>query len=81
MQFVLISIISLAALGIIAALASIFTKGGTDEPIVEARDCSTCSSVATGECKIGCRLEERKRNNGEGKRTVGKEKTTVSEEK
>ena len=81
MQFVLISIISLAALGIIAALASIFTKGGTDEPIVEARDCSTCSSVATGECKIGCLLEERKRNNGEGKRAVGKEKTTVSEEK
>ena len=61
MQFVIISIISLIVLGIIAALASIFTKGGTDEPIVEARDCSTCSSVATGECKIGCLLEERKR--------------------
>ena len=61
MQFVIISIVSLVVLGIIAALASIFTKGGTDEPIVEARDCSTCSSLVSGECKIGCLLEERKR--------------------
>ena len=61
MQFALICILSLLGLGVVAALASMFTKGGTDEPIVEAHDCSSCSSVATGECKIGCLLEEKKR--------------------
>ena len=61
MQFVLICIGSLVVLGIVAALASMLTKGGTDEPVVEAHDCSTCSSVASGECKIGCLLEEKKR--------------------
>ena len=61
MQFVVISLLSLAALGIVAALVSMFTKGGTDEPITEARDCSTCSSIKSGECKIGCMIEEKKR--------------------
>ena len=61
MQFAIICIVSLLALGVIAALASIFTKGGTDEPVTEAHDCSTCSSVASGECKIGCLIEEKKR--------------------
>ncbi len=61
MQFVVICILSLLALGIIAALASVFTKGGTDEPITQAHDCSTCSSVASGECKIGCMLEEKRK--------------------
>ena len=61
MEFVLICIGALVALGVVAALASMFTKGGTDEPIVEAHDCSSCSSVASGECKIGCLLEEKKR--------------------
>ncbi|MBQ8097548.1 MAG: hypothetical protein IJ243_10795 [Prevotella sp.] len=61
MQFVLICVLALLALGVVAALASMFTKGGTDEPVVEAHDCSSCSSVASGECKIGCLLEEKKR--------------------
>ena len=61
MEFVVICIGALVALGVVAALASMFTKGGTDEPIVEAHDCSSCSSVASGECKIGCLLEEKKR--------------------
>lgn len=61
MEFVLICIGALVALGVVAALASMFTKGGTDEPIVEAHDCSSCNSVASGECKIGCLLEEKKR--------------------
>lgn len=61
MEFVLICIGALVALGVVAALASMFTKGGTDEPIVEAHDCSSCSSVVSGECKIGCLLEEKKR--------------------
>ena len=46
MQFVLICVLALLALGVVAALASMFTKGGTDEPVVEAHDCSSCSSVA-----------------------------------
>ena len=60
MKFALICIGSLVVLGIIAALASMFTKGGTDAPVVEAKDCSTCSSVTDGSCKIGCLLQEKK---------------------
>ena len=70
MDFLLICIGSLAALGIVAALASIFTKGGADAPVVEAHDCSTCSSVASGECKIGCLLEEKKRREGNKKAEI-----------
>ncbi len=64
MQFALICIISLVALGLVAALASMLTKGGTDAPVVEARDCASCASVASGECKIGCLIEEKKRREG-----------------
>lgn len=60
MTFALICIGSLVVLGIIAALASMFTKGGTDAPVVEAKDCSTCNSVADGSCKIGCLIAEKK---------------------
>ena len=63
-QLVVICIVALGALGIIAAIASMLTKGGTDAPVVEGRDCSTCSSVASGECKIGCLLEEKRRREG-----------------
>ena len=65
MQFALICIGALVALGIVAALASALTKGGTDAPTVEGHDCATCSSVASGECKIGCLLEEKRRREGE----------------
>ena len=61
MQFAIICVVALAALGLVAALASMLTKGGTDAPVVEAHDCATCSSVASGECKIGCLIEEKKR--------------------
>ena len=64
MKFALICISSLVVLGIVAALASIFTKGGTDEPVVEGHDCSTCSSKASGDCKIACLLEEKKQREG-----------------
>ena len=71
MDFLLICICSLVALGIVAALVSMFTKGGTDAPIVtdigdcaSAHDCSTCSSIASGECKIGLLMEEKKRQKG-----------------
>ena len=61
MQFALICVGSLVVLGVLAALASLFTKGGTDAPVVEGHDCASCSSVASGECKLGCLLEEKKR--------------------
>ena len=59
MQFVIICLVALVALGVVAALASMLTKGGTDEPIVEGRDCSTCASKSSGDCKIACLLDER----------------------
>ena len=61
MQFALICIGSIVVLGIIAALASMLTKGGTNEPIVEAHDCASCSSKASGDCKIACLMEEKKK--------------------
>jgi hypothetical protein len=64
MQFALICIGALVALGIVAALASMLTKGGTDEPVVEAHDCASCSSKASGDCKIACLMEEKKRKEG-----------------
>ena len=64
MQFALICIGALVALGIVAALASMLTKGGTDEPVVEAHDCVSCSSKVSGDCKIACLMEEKKRKEG-----------------
>ena len=62
MDFLLIVIISLVALGIVAAVASRF-QGGDDE-IVTGHDCATCSSKDSGECKIACLLEEKKQREG-----------------
>lgn len=64
MQFALICVGSIVVLGVVAALASMLTKGGTDEPIVEAHDCASCSSKASGDCKIACMMEEKKRKEG-----------------
>ena len=64
MKFVFICIGSLVVLGIVAAVASMLTKGGTDEPVVEGHDCATCSSKSSGDCKIACLLEEKKRKEG-----------------
>ena len=66
MEFALICIGSIVALGIVAAVASMLTKGGTDEPIVEVHDCASCSSKASGDCKIAC-LMEKKRENAQAK--------------
>ena len=55
---------ALIMLGLVAALASMLTKGGTDEPIVEGHDCATCSSKVSGDCKIACLMEEKKRKKG-----------------
>ena len=64
MQFALICIGALVALGIVAALASMLTKGGTDEPVIEAHDGASCSSKVSGDCKIACLMEEKKRKEG-----------------
>lgn len=64
MQFVIICIVSLVVLGVVAALASKFTSGGTDEPIVEGRDCASCSSKVSGDCRIACLMEEKKAREG-----------------
>jgi len=57
MSFAIICIASIAVLGVFAALSSI---GGKDEPIVEAHDCSSCSSMTDGSCKIACLMKEKK---------------------
>ena len=62
MEFALICVVALALLGIVAAVSSMLTKGGTDEPIVEAHDCASCSSKNSGDCKIACLMEEKKRH-------------------
>lgn len=64
MEFALICIGSIVLLGVIAAIASIFSKGGTDTPIVEAHDCASCSSKVSGDCKIACLMEEKKKREG-----------------
>ncbi|UPS44149.1 hypothetical protein M1D30_11320 [Prevotella sp. E15-22] len=55
---------ALIMLGLVAALASMLSKGGTDEPIVEAHDCASCSSKVSGDCKIACLMEEKKLKEG-----------------
>ena len=62
MQFLLIVVVSLVALG---AIAAIFSIGGKDEPIVQKEgDCSSCSSRA--ECKLIELKEEGRRKMEEG---------------
>jgi hypothetical protein len=61
MEFALVCVLLLALLGVVAAVATVLSRGGTDDPVVDGHDCSTCSSVATGECKLGCLMEEKKR--------------------
>lgn len=61
MSFLLIVIISLVALG---AVAAIFSIGGKDEPIVKSEgDCGSCSSRS--ECKLADLKEEGRKKKGE----------------
>ena len=59
MTFILVSAAALLALGIVAALVSRFADGSTDTPIVGGHDCASCSSIESGDCKIGCLIKER----------------------
>ena len=72
MQFLLIVIIALVALGAVAALFSI---GGNDEPIVTKEgDCASCSS--RGECKL-VELKEERCKEGRSKEGRSKEGRSV----
>ncbi|MBR1688094.1 MAG: hypothetical protein IJ710_06120 [Prevotella sp.] len=68
MQFLLITVIALVALGVVAALCS---AGSDDSPIQTGNDCASCSSRDDGSCKIACLMEEARQK---------KEKQTASEE-
>ncbi len=59
MSFALICILSIVALGVVAAIASFFQKG--DDEIVVGHDCSTCTSHDDGSCKIACLMDEKKK--------------------
>jgi hypothetical protein len=59
MNFAVVCISALVVLGIVAAIASRL-QGGDDE-VKETHDCASCSAVASGECKIGCLIEEKRR--------------------
>ena len=62
MSFLLIVILSIVALGVVAALFSI---GGQDEPIRQAEgDCGSCSSRA--ECKLADVIEKKGRRHDDG---------------
>lgn len=66
MSFFLIAVISITALGIIAAICSI---GNNDEPIVkEEGDCTSCSSYSDRSCKIACMMEEANKKKQKKKR-------------
>ena len=73
MSFLLICIVSLVVLGVVAALATLFSKGGNDEPVIPAHDCSTCSSMADGECKIACLLKEQKQRKASRENSAAEE--------
>lgn len=62
MSFVIVCIAALLALGAVAAVASRFQRG--DDEVRAAHDCSSCSSVADGSCKLGCMMEEKKQREG-----------------
>lgn len=69
MAFALVCVLGLVALGIVAAIASRL-QGGSDE-VQEAHDCASCTAVADGSCKIGCLIEEKKRQKDNKKEGEG----------
>lgn len=59
MTFAIVCIGMLLLLGVVAAIVSHFQ--GDDDEILQGHDCASCSSVTDGSCKIGCLIEEKKR--------------------
>lgn len=64
MDFALVCIVALLALGVIAAVASRLQGGSDDDIHVGAHDCSSCSQADNGSCKLHCLLEEKKQREG-----------------
>ena len=62
MSFALVCIGALAALGIVAAIASRLQGG--DDSVGKGEDCASCTSANDGSCKIHCLMEEKKRREG-----------------
>ena len=62
MEFAIVCIGMIVVLGVIAAIANRFDKGKAT--IEKPHDCASCSAVADGSCKIGCLIEEKKREKG-----------------
>lgn len=54
MTYILIALISLIALGVVAAMTGIFSK--SDTPIEVGADCSTCNGD-NDKCEMECRME------------------------
>jgi hypothetical protein len=61
MSFAVVCIVALAALGLVAAVASRL-QGGDDAEITTGHDCSTCLSADDGSCKLHCLMEEKARS-------------------
>ena len=53
MEFAIITIIALAALGVVAAVVSHFDHD--DDTITEARGCASCTGKE--DCKLACLME------------------------
>jgi len=61
MTFILICIGALIALGIAAALLS----RGDDTPVIEGKDCASCSADVKRDCKVKCLLDEQRQRKAE----------------
>ena len=59
MSFAVLCLGALAALGLVAAIASHFQGG--DDAIQVGHDCNSCTSADDGSCKLHCLMEEKKR--------------------
>lgn len=57
-MFIIICILSLAALGVVAAVASLFSKG-SDAPVTAAHNCASCAA----DCKLREKMLERDNKN------------------
>jgi hypothetical protein len=64
MEFAVICLVALIALGVAAAIASHFSKGDNDAVVIPGHDCAGCLSADDGSCKLHCLIEEKKRREG-----------------
>ncbi len=60
MSFAVLCIVALLVLGIVAAVASRFDRGGDDQVTI-GHDCSSCTAADEGSCQLHCLMEEKKK--------------------